>query len=77
VEQPGPIFPYLIQITNKRKVKAAPLCPTLCDPMDCSQTPLSVEFSRQEYWSGLPSLSAGDLPYSGIKSGSPALQADS
>ena len=41
------------------------------------QTPLSMEFSRQEYWSGLPFLSPGDLPIPGIKSGSPALQADS
>ena len=30
-------------------------CPTLCDPMDCShQAPLSMGFSRQKYWSGLP-----------------------
>ena len=29
------------------------LCPTLCDPMDC-QAPLSMGFSRQEFWSGLP-----------------------
>ena len=34
-------------------------------------------FSRQEYWSGLPFPSPGDLPDPGIKSGSPALQADS
>ena len=34
-------------------------------------------FSRQEYWSGLPFPSAGDLPHSGIKLRSPALQADS
>ena len=34
-------------------------------------------FSRQEYWSGLPFPSAGDLPNPGIKPGSPALQADS
>ena len=34
-------------------------CPTLCDPMDCvaHQPPLSMEFSRQEYWSGLPFIS--------------------
>ena len=38
-------------------------CPTLYDPMGCSrQTPLSMEFSRQEYWSGLPHPSPGDLP---------------
>ena len=41
------------------------------------QAPLSVEFSRQEYWSGLPCPSPGDLPDPGIKPGSPALQADS
>ena len=33
-------------------------------------------FSRQEYWSGLPFPSPGDLPDPGIKPGSPALQAD-
>ena len=33
-----------------------------------SQTPLSKEFSRQEYWSGLPFLSPGDLPDPGIES---------
>ena len=36
----------------------------------------SMEFSRQEYWSGLPFLSPGDLLDSGIESRSPALQAD-
>ena len=52
---------------------------TLCDPMDCSlacQAPLSMEFSRKEYWSGLPFPSPGDLPDPGIKHRSPALQAD-
>ena len=39
------------------------LCPTLWDLMDCAcQAPLSVEFPRQEYWSGLPSPPPGDLP---------------
>ena len=38
--------------------------------------PLSMEFSRQEYWSGLPFPSPGDLPDQGIKPGSLALQAD-
>ena len=41
------------------------------------QAPLSMGFSRQEYWSGLPFPSPGDLPDPGIESGSPALQADS
>ena len=35
-----------------------------------------MEFSRQEYWSGLPFLFPGDLPNPGIEPGSPALQAD-
>ena len=39
--------------------------------------PLSMEISRQEYWSGLPFPSPGYLPNPGIKPGSPALQADS
>jgi len=41
------------------------------------QAPLSMGFSRQEYWIELPFPSPGDLPDSGIKPGSPALQADS
>ena len=38
--------------------------------------PPSVGFSRQEYWSGLPFPSPGDFPNTGIKPGSPTLQAD-
>ena len=41
------------------------------------QAPLSVEFSRQEYWSGLPFPPPGDLPNPGFKPESPTLQADS
>ena len=41
------------------------------------QSPLSMGFSRQEYWSRLPCPPPGDLPDPGIKPGSPALQADS
>ena len=40
------------------------------------QAPLPLEFSRQEYWSGLPFPFSGDLPDPGIEPGSPALQAD-
>ena len=40
------------------------------------QAALSMGFSRQEYWSGLPFPSPGDLPNPGIEPGSPALQAD-
>ena len=40
------------------------------------QAPPSMEFFRQEYWSGLSFISPGDLPDPGITPGSPALQAD-
>ena len=40
------------------------------------QAPPTMEFSRQEYWSGLSFPSPGDLPDPGIEPGSPALQAD-
>ena len=40
------------------------------------QAPPFMGFSRQEYWSGLPFPSPGDLPNPGIKAGSPTLQAD-
>ena len=49
-------------------------CLTLCDPMDCSlpdSSPLSMGFSRQEYWSGLPFPSPEDLSDPGIKPTSP------
>ena len=39
------------------------------------QGPLSTEFSRQEYWSGLPFPTPGDLIHTGIKARFPALQA--
>ena len=55
----------------------AKLCLTLATPWTVAcQAPLSMGFSRQEYWSGLPFLSPGDLPDPGIEPGSPALQAD-
>ena len=41
------------------------------------QAPLSMVFSRQEYWNGLPFPPLGDLPNPGFKPGSPALQVDS
>ena len=40
------------------------------------QPPPSMGFSRQEYWTGLPCPSPGDLPDPGFKPGSPTLQAD-
>ena len=53
------------------------LCLTLCDSMDYSPpAPLSTEFSRREYWSGLPFPSPGGPPDPGIEPQSLALQAD-
>ena len=53
-------------------------CLTLCDPVDCSpQAPLTMAFRRQEYWSGLPFPSPGDLPNPGIKPRSLAKHVDS
>ena len=46
-------------------------------PTVARQAPLSMEFSRQEYWSGLPFSSPGNLPNPGIEPWSPKLQADS
>ena len=64
--------------------KSLHLCPTLCDPMDCSQTvgpyaPLSMGFYRQKYWSGLACPPPGDLPDPGKETASlvsPPLQVD-
>ena len=55
--------------------EVAQSCPTLCDPMDRSPpgSHQPMKFSSQEYWSGLPFLSPGDLPNPGIKPGSPTL----
>ena len=61
---------YLLLVTKS--------CPALYDPMDCSPSGSSVHgISQQEYWSGLPFPSPGDLLDSGIKPMSPALQVDS
>ena len=66
------------QPSEKVKVLVDQSCWTLCDPIVCSpQAPLSMGFSRQEYWSGLPFPLPGDLADPGIKNRSPALQADS
>ena len=53
-------------------------CPPLATPWTVAhQAPLSMGFSRQEYWSGLPFPSPEDLPDPRIKPRSPVLQADS
>ena len=68
-------WPVIVKMTVKMLV--AQSCPLL-HPIDCSpQAPLSMEFSRQEYWTGEPFLSPGGLPDSGIEPSFPTLQADS
>ena len=53
-------------------------CPTVTTPWTVAcQAPLSMGFSRQEYWSGLSFPSPGDLPDPGIEPRSPSLQTDS
>jgi len=66
---------YLYSIYDDLVIK---LCPTLRTPWTVIfQAPLSMGFSRQEYWSGVPFPSPRDLPDPGKETGSPALQADS
>ena len=58
-------------------VLATQICPTVCKPMTVThQATLSMKFSRQEYWSGLPCPSPVDLPNPRIKSVFPELQTD-
>ena len=66
----------------EKSVLASQSRPTLCNLVDyiAHQVPLPMEFSGQEYWSGLPFPAPGDLPNPGIESVSPvapALQVDS
>ena len=61
----------------KVKVKSLSCVRLFATPWTISyQAPLSMESSRQEFWSGLPFPSLGNLPDPGIEPGSPALQAD-
>ena len=81
-QQRTPYQKLLLPSFQLRKVKEsesefAQSCLTLCDPWTIAhEAPLSMGFSRQEYWSGLPFPSPGDLPDPDIEPGSPALQAD-
>ena len=71
------IFRMIIHKVKGSESEFAQSCLTLCQPIDCSlQVSHSMGFSRQEYRTGLPFPSPGDLPNPGIEPGSPALQAD-
>ena len=62
---------------SRKKVKLLSCVLLFATPWTVAhQAPLSMGFSRQEYWSGLPFPSAGDLPDPGIEPGSPVVQAD-
>ena len=62
---------------RRRKVKSLSCVQLFATPWTIAyQAPLSLGFSRQEYWSGLPFLCPGDLPEPGIKPWPPTLQAD-
>ena len=55
-----------------------PLCPTLCDSLDCRLPDSSIHaILQQEYWNVFPFPSSGDLPDPEIEPRSPVLQADS
>ena len=72
-------FTRQMNLTYIMKVKVKSLSPVqfFATPWTVAhQAPLSMGFSRQEYWSGLPFPSPGDLSYPGIEPKSPALQAD-
>ena len=67
-----PFYEYSVEI-----VLVAQSCPALCNPMTVAQrAPLSIEFSRQKYWSGLTCPPPGDLPDPGIEPRSPPWQTD-
>ena len=62
----------------KVKVKSLSRVPLFATPWTVAyQSPLSMGFFRQEYWSGLPFPSPGNFSDPGSEPGSPALQADS
>ena len=68
---------YIIPYSRLRCV-CAQWYSTLCDPWPVAQQALlSMGFSWQEYWCGLPFPSPGDLLYPGTEPASPALQVDS
>ena len=69
------MFSYLAR-TILLACSVAQLCLTLCSPVDCSHlAPLSIEFFRQECWSGLPCPPSEDLPDPGMEPESPAASA--
>ena len=70
----GPCLSILYTVVLSPACSVAQLCPTFCNPIDGSPpAPLSMKFSRQEYWNGLPFPTPGDLSNPGIEPESSAL----
>ena len=64
-------------VVERKKMKSLSRVRLFATPWTVAhRAPLSMGFSRQEHWSGLPFPSPGDLPDPGIELASPALQAD-
>ena len=73
-------YPVINHMGKEKRIhmSVTQLCPIPCNPWTVAhQAPLSMEFSRKEYWNGLPFPSPADLSNPGIKPKSLALQADS
>ena len=77
---PGLWFQFKVvyeTLESESESEVAQSCPTLCDSWTVAhEAPPTMGFSRQDYWSGLPFPSPGDLPDPGIRPRSPALKAD-
>ena len=69
------VFSWLL-VRKERKGSCSVVSDSVTPWTVAYQAPPSMGFSRQEYWSGLPFPSPGDLPDPGIEPGSPAFQAD-
>ena len=69
----GSVATPVVHLHNESESEVAQLCLFATPWTVAYQAPLSMGFSRQEYWSGLPFPSSGDLPNPGIEQGSPAL----
>ena len=73
LSHPNPLYSEKVKV--KVKVKSLSRARLFVTPWTVAyRAPLSMGFSRQEYWSGLPLPSPGDLPNPGIEPRSPALQ---
>ena len=84
------VHTWVSMLMHISKISCVYVYKSVCAVLSCSvvsdsvipwiiahQAPLSIGFSRREYWSGLPCLPLGDLPNTGIKPRSPSLRTDS